>query len=105
MRSGLIGSEEASDPMPEIGTGVLTGARIENLVGAKSRVPQVFYSFVGQATVIEEADDGVIWIDRHLYAPFCLGQLSKVTCSYHAGGGERDTLAKPLSFPASVQWK
>ena len=44
-------------------------ARIVNLAGSKSGIPQTLYSLVGQIIVIEYTDSSLMRIDRHICSP------------------------------------
>src|SRR5437764_15399025 len=62
MISSPIMSEEAFDPLPKISVRVFIRASIVNLIGTKCCVLQFLYSSLGQSTIIEDADNGLLGI-------------------------------------------
>src|SRR2546430_7237542 len=71
VRRRLITRKDSCEPLPKISAMFLTlsMARIVNLAGSKSCVPQTLYSLVGQIIVIEYTDSSLVRIDRHICSP------------------------------------
>src|SRR5213592_3344716 len=71
VRSSLIRPKEFCHPLPKISAMflALSMAKIVNLAGTKSCVPQILYSLVGQLIVIEYTDSSLMRIDRHICSP------------------------------------
>jgi len=81
VRRRLITRKDSCEPLPKISAMFLTlsMARIVNLAGTKSYVPQTLYSLVGQVIVIEYTNSSLMCIDRHLCSPLYIHLANLLT--------------------------